>query len=268
MTIRDIWNNMLWRLIAFNVAIFLIVNLVVLCGVPQTFILEHLALPANPTLGVTHIYTVLAYMFTQVQIVHLLFNMLWMWGFGTIMMRYGVSERVVANAYLFGGFAGAACFMILGAMHLADGVLIGSSAAILAIMAACGILLARHSVQLVLFGSVQVRWLSLSVIAFTIIIDATSAGHGHIGAHLAGAVAGVIYALFLQRKQHQLKNIAKHYQGAKRSYSAVRRPAQHGLDATEQAELDALLAKVKKSGHSALSSADKTRLFQLSNKIK
>ncbi len=268
MTVKDIWNNILWRFIAFNVVIFVIANIVVLCGVPQSLIIEHLALPANPVLGVTHIYTAIAYMFTQLQVIHLLFNMLWLWSFGTIMLRYGIAERVVAAAYLIGGFAGAACFMLLGALHLAEGVLIGSSASILAIMAVCGILLARKKVQLVLFGTVEVRWLALAVIAFTIIIDATSAGHGHIGAHLAGAIAGAIYALMLQRKQRQVKDIAKHYSNAKRSYSEIRKPAQHGLDATEQAELDALLAKVKKSGHSALSSADKTRLFQLSNKIK
>jgi membrane associated rhomboid family serine protease len=265
---KDIWNNILWRLIAINVAVFLLVHIAVLLGVSQYTVSEHTALPANPILGVTHIYTAVVYMFTQWQFVHLLFNMLWLWCFGSILLRYGENQKVVLSAYLIGGFAGAACFMALGALKLIDGVLIGSSAAVLAVMATCGVRLAHRRVELMLFGSVEVRWLSVGVIAFTVIVDATGAGFWHIGPHLAGAVAGAVYALLLTRKQRTVAKSLQNYNPQNRKYAKVRRPAQRGLDATEQAELDALLAKVKASGYNSLNSNDKTRLFQLSNKIK
>jgi membrane associated rhomboid family serine protease len=243
MRVKDIWTNMLWRIIAINVIVFVVAHLVVLLGVPQWAVAEHLALPANPVLGVTHVYTAVAYMFTQWEFLHLFNNMLWLWCFGSLMLHFGLSERTLASAYMLGGFAGAACFMALGALHLASGILIGSSAAILAVMAVCGILLARQRVQLMFIGDVQVRWIALAVMAFTFAVDTTAAGNGHIGAHLAGALAGAIYAAVLMRKKR-------------------------GLSSSEQAELNNLLAKVKTSGHKALTPTEKTRLFQLSNKIK
>jgi membrane associated rhomboid family serine protease len=243
MTIKDIWNNMLWRLIAFNIWVFVVAHLVVLCGAPQGVVAEHLALPANPVMGVTHIYTAVAYMFTQWQFLHLFNNMLWLWCFGSLMLRFGMSERTLLSAYLFGGFAGAACFMVLGALHLASGILIGSSAAILAVMAVSGVLLAKQRVTLMFFGEVKVCRLAVVVMAFTFIIDATAAGNGHIGAHIAGAFAGLVYALVLKRRKT-------------------------GLSAFEQAELNRLLSKVKSSGHGSLSPNEKTRLFVLTNKNK
>lgn len=269
MTVKDIWNNILWRFIAINVVVFIAVHLAVLCGVSQFTVSEHTALPANPVMGVTHIYTALLYMFTQWQFTHLLFNMLWLWCFGSILLRYGENERVIATSYLAGGFAGAVCFMMMGALKLANGVLIGSSAAVLGVMAACGVILARRKVQLMLLGTVEIRWLALAVIIFSLIVDATAGGVGHIGAHLGGAVAGLVYGIMQVRKQNSIVSTLRNATPPKgRSYSKVRRPAQRGLDATEQAELDDLLAKVKNSGYNSLSSSDKTRLFQLSNKIK
>jgi membrane associated rhomboid family serine protease len=245
MKVSDIWNNMLLRIIAINVAVFVVVHIVVMMGVSQYAVSEHTALPANPVMGVTHIYTVLFYMFTQWQFTHLLFNMLWLWCFGSILLRYGESERIIASTYVIGGFAGAACFMIMGAMGLANGVLIGSSAAVMAVMAACGVILARHKVELMLFGTVEVRWLAAVVIAFTAVIDATAGGIAHIGPHLGGALAGVIYGI-----------------------THMRRAARHGLKASEHDELNELLTKVKNSGYNALNSNEKSRLFLLSNKRK
>jgi membrane associated rhomboid family serine protease len=245
MKIREIWNNILLRIIAINVAVFVLVHVAVLLGVSQYTISEHTALPANPVMGVTHIYTVLFYMFTQWNFTHLLFNMLWLWCFGTIMLRYGKSERTILTSYLIGGFAGAACFMLMGALGVASGVLIGSSAAILAVMATCGVVLARRRVEMMLLGSIEVRWLALAVIAFTVFVDSTAGGISHIGPHISGVGGGLIYGLLQMRRQ-----------------------TQHGLNAAEQAELNALLKKVKVSGYNALSSNDKSRLFVLSNKKK
>lgn len=243
MRLKDFWNDIILRFIAINVVIFLVVHLVVLLGVPQAAVAEHLALPANPSMGASHIYTVVAYMFTQWNLMHLLFNMLWFWSFGMIMRRFAIEQHAIAAAYLIGGFAGAACFMIMGALHLTDGVLIGSSAAILSVMAACGVRLAKERVQLALFGNAQVLWLSLVVIAFTLLLDVTDASRGHFGAHLAGTVAGVVYGfVLLRRRQHPT------------------------LTLMEQAELNRLLRKVKNSGHAALTPAEKTRLFQLTSK--
>ena len=83
-------------------------------------------------------------------------------------------------------------------------------------------------------------------------------------AHVAGAVAGAVFAL-LPSKNFRANNPIKTPKDY--HYINVRQQERRGLGSTEQAELDTLLEKVRRDGFKSLSMKQRSRLVELSNKI-
>lgn len=255
---RNLLNDSLWQIIVLNALVFIGVHIAVLVGYSDESVISVMGLPAHPENPLQAIYSSLTYMYTQYGTIHLLYNMLWLWCFGSIAIKFGSESRRIGMAYLIGGFSGAGIYLLLGVAGLAHGTLIGASAAVLAVIAYSGASYGRRQIQLVVFGKIQVRWLAAIVVALTLAAGGLD-NAPETGPHLAGLIAGILYAV-----------------ATKRRWVANRRPEQvrraplrdtTPLTTEEMHELDNLLKKVSDNGYSSLSATQRGRLFVLSQRI-
>lgn len=117
-------------------------------------------MPSAPGLLLTHPWTVITYMFAQYDVLHLLFNMLWLYWFGIVFNFVSTSRQLLA-LYIYGGIAGALLFMVAYNVlpfftgHI--GYLIGSSAGVIAIVTATAILMPDYRFNLLFLGPVSLN---------------------------------------------------------------------------------------------------------------
>jgi len=282
------------RLIGVNVIVFLLLMLpgVFLALFNQQGYLktvtELLSIPANLSILATHPWTAFTYMFVHGGFFHLLFNMLALYWFGTVMQDFLGSEKTL-NAYLMGGLVGALFFVLaynffpLFAEERFNALANGASASVLSIMVATAVTSPNYSFNLLLIGPVKIKWLVLVYIVIDLIsISGPNAG-GHF-AHLGGAAWGALYVsqlrqgrnlgapmqflirLFQRKPQSRLRvahrNADRPIQ--RKSSNPVSSKATTSAKNRQEAEVDAILDKIAKSGYDSLSDGEKQTLFKAS----
>lgn len=260
----------LWGLMAANLLVFLGVNIAVWCGVSAADVAHVTALPAWPAAVLTAPWTLLTYMFTQWDFMHLLSNMLWLWLFGMMAVRLGITGRQILAAYLTGGLVAGVVFVAAGALGFTGMmILIGSSSSVLSIVAMTGIMRGRYKVQLMLLGEMEVRWLSLVVIVLVMLTSSALQDAGVVVAHAAGALTGVLMAVYYMRRGASAYDRPYYGRQNERPRGSAYGPyPRRGLTPAEQAELDRLLDDVRRHGYAGISPAQRSRLFELSSHIK
>lgn len=191
------------------------------------------------------------YMFTQTDVLHCLFNMLWLYWFGSLWMKFSSSRRLVW-LYIVSGLGGALTFIIL--TLAGDGhpglYLEGASAAVLGIVTATAIMIPDFKLNLMLLGFVRLKWIAVATVILYI-LGGAGLSNAATWAHLGGVIAGAAYALWLKyvRLRPQITD--------RRSLT----------EAEARAELDSLLDKVRTSGYGSLTANERRRLFELSHRV-
>lgn len=285
------FSTMLMKIIIINAVVFLLLHVVAIVALfagsahPES-VLQWVEMPSNPGLLLRRPWTVVSYMFAQYDVLHILFNMLWLYWFGVIFMSLSTGRRLLA-LYVYGGLAGAALYLlaynVLPFFAGTDGMLIGASGAVIAVVTATAIMAPDYKMYLLFLGGVSLKWVAIVTIGLDLIgVTGANAG-GHL-AHLGGAIAGAVYALLLRRgtditipfcrvadmianlfKGGVKKPGFKRYTGSKTS---PRSSVPHTDSQADQAELDIILDKIKKSGYSSLTPDERKRLFDVSKRIK
>jgi membrane associated rhomboid family serine protease len=273
----------LQRLIGINVLVFAVLRLTHAFGTlfmyPVTgleFTKEWLAVPAYLMQLLVKPWTIISYMFTHWDFMHLLMNMLMLFWFGRILNEYLGAKKLLAT-YILGGVSGAIVFILAFNLlpyfnaSVKDAVAIGASAATMAIMMASATLLPDYTLQLLLFGSVKLKWLASIVFFIDLInISADNAG-GHI-AHIGGAFYGVFFILAL-RKGIDISGWLQLALGRSTSSSAYRTPSRSSKSSdtsylkskkVKQEKLDAILDKISQSGYGSLTQQERDFLFKAS----
>ncbi len=214
-------------------------------------------------------------------ILHILFNMLYLYFFGRILVDF-LNKKFVLPLYLTGGIVGAIVFMLTYNLSPAfkdqDAVLLGASASILAIVVAAATLVPDFTVFMILIGPVKLKYIAL----FAIVVDMVSISArinegGHLS-HLGGALTGYLYILSYQRGKNWFgwwpkfeEKIAGLFERKKPKVAFVNQkpgtPAasKKQKDANNQKRMDEILDKIAKSGYDSLSKAEKEFLFKISN---
>src|SRR6201996_6071574 len=110
-------GSKLYLLITINVAVFLLINiptviehLVMSSDYIATYTYDYLALPSYLPKLLTRFWTPLTYMFMHAGLLHILFNMLWLFWMGQIFEEFLGNKRIV-GLYLLGGLSGAFLFI-------------------------------------------------------------------------------------------------------------------------------------------------------------
>lgn len=285
--------TMLMKIVVINIAVFLVLNIISIVMIfageeSGRFIVEQwVAMPGNFGRLARHAWTPLSYMFSQIEPLHLIFNMLWLYWFGIVFQLLSTPKRMI-GLYLLGGLGGAALYLLAVntipyfAGH--GGLLIGSSASVIAIVTATAIMAPDYRMNLLFLGAVSLKWIAIVTIGIDLLSVTGSNAGGHI-AHLGGAAVGAIFALGLKRghditaplnslidsivnlfrRRPKVRPARFRASGAP---SAPRPKAPSAASAADQAELDKILDKIKKSGYSSLTADERARLFDVSRRIK
>jgi membrane associated rhomboid family serine protease len=274
------------QLLYINVGIFLltsIVSVVMMLFNSGTGFVNWLLLPASFDRFVCQPWSLITYMFMHANVLHILFNMLWLYWFGRLfLMTYSAIH--LRGLYVLGGLCGGLLYMIAFnvfpyfATEISTSVLVGASASVLAIVAATAYREPNYPIRLFLFGTMKLKYLAIAVFVIDLLFMTSDNGGGHI-AHIGGALAGLAFAagldkgkdltswinkiinLFTRRRERKPKMKAN-YGGNKHSqdyeFNARRK---------ENAEkIDRILDKIKKSGYDSLTNDEKKSLFDASKK--
>jgi membrane associated rhomboid family serine protease len=269
-------NNAIHKIIMVNVAIFLLVAVVnvfmFLAGVGNEAInpaLKHFMLPAHIGTLLMQPWSIVTYMFLHDGFLHILFNMLWLYWIGQLLQEY-IGNAKVYQAYFGGGLAGAVLFLVcmnvlpVFNLAIATTFALGASAGVLGVVVAAATLLPNYPIQLILFGTVRLKYIALITVVLDIIgIPQGNAG-GHI-AHLGGALFGFMYIKYLYQGNYLLPAFLSNLFEKKSKLQIYSRNQHFQNDKPSQEEIDLILDKIAKSGYDSLSKKDKERLFKASN---
>lgn len=260
--IRKLHGSALAWLILVNAGVYLLFGLI---GIIADFTPAlYFALVGGITPFLQQFWGIFTYMFVQTDFLHLLFNMMWLWAFGALMVRID-SGKTLVQTYIVSGVFGGLAFLIATITGIVGSpVLIGSSAAVLGVIAGAAARQPKLRLDMMLLGAIEVRWIAL----VAILLCGIAPGLGStptLLAHLCGAIAGWLFVRIKYHKFHNASHAKKTKQ--KNKSTNVRQHQKRGLKEYEQAELDTLLEKVNKSGFKSLSMKQRSRLFELSGKI-
>lgn len=268
------------RLVIVNVAIYILLLLSELFakvgGSSATFIETLVLLPSPFEAMILKPWTLFTYMVTQLSLLHLLFNMLFLIGFGGL-LRDVIDDRKILLVYIGSGLAGGLLFEIVESVNGTSSTLVGSSAAVLGIMAADAILMPDRKVRLFLIGDCKLKWFAIAMILLTCLGGGWQSGeHGALAAHLGGTAFGMAAALMIRsgkfdKRSHTSEKPRQHTERIIPTLPAagVRRVAKVlEKRLSDKERLDELLDKIRISGYASLSRQEQQELEEISKRIK
>lgn len=149
-------GNIYIQFIYINVGVFIVTSLLgilwMLFNRNGAFVLQYLELPAWTLQFVKQPWSLLTYMFMHAGILHLLFNMLWLYWFGQMFLSL-FSAKHFRGLYLLGGICGGLLYMIAYNVfpYFSDSLyysyLLGASASVLAIVVATAVRAPEYGLQ-------------------------------------------------------------------------------------------------------------------------
>lgn len=278
-------GNFLTKLIFINVGILLLIRLtgvfMTLFQMGELHFLEYLEMPSSVNLLIYRPWTIITYMFLHIDLLHLVFNMLWLYWFGKLFLLF-FNERQFGGLYFSGGIAGAILFLVAYNVFpyfrnvVGDSFLIGASASVMAIVFAVSFYQKDYEINLLFLGRIKLIYLALIALLIDLLsIVSTNAG-GHI-AHLGGALFGVVFAMqfrkgrdltfFVNKVIDGIVDLRKPRTKMKVTYKRPETDMDYNTrKRNEMNDLDVILDKLKRSGYESLSSDERKALFNASKK--
>lgn len=304
-------STMLMKIIWINIGVFVLLRLSAIAGIfagsPEFIntVLSYVQLPSSLPLLLTRPWTLVTYMFAQYDLLHLAFNLLWLYWFGSLFAMVATKRQLLA-LYFLGGLGGALFFLSsynsLPLFHGHLGWLIGSSASVIAIVTATAILMPDFRMNLLFIGSISLKWIAVATIAI-VLLGVTGSNAGGEVAHIGGVAVGALYALRLKRGHDitgpfnrvldRMANLWNRFASTvwgsfasrpkktphsdagrrnnfyeRRTYASPPPGPAPKCDDNDREALDEILDKIKKSGYAGLTTEERKKLFDVSRKIK
>ncbi|UTA68442.1 MULTISPECIES: rhomboid family intramembrane serine protease [Emticicia] len=286
-------GNTLVQLMLINAVVFLSLILAgfILSFVPGGSVIErainnNIILVAPLRELVMQPWTLLTYGFTHYSFWHLLFNMMTLFWFGTLVQEF-IGSRKLLSIYILGAvFSGIIYVGIYNLLLLAPQVnninstILGASAAVCAVMFAAVTLLPEYEFYFFGLFLIKIKYIAWFFLLLSFIVP--SSGISHLG----GALAGYSYIYLLRkgvnlgspieavadwwsdfwRPKPKMKIPQRRYSESTVSNKGM---SSSGLDPNyfpDQDEVDAILDKIGKSGYESLTKEEKHKLYRASQK--
>lgn len=288
-------RNMVLRLIMVNAVLFVAMNFIkvlyLVTGAPDSLFyiraLPWLTLPADPRLLLQRPWTLLSYMFMNVSFWSFLGGMVWLWWLGGLLQDLAGYRRVLP-LYLYGGLAGAACYLaayqFIGPLHafqsVANTAEIGAVASISALVAAVCTLSPGYRVFPALGGGIPLVAVGALYLGLSLLSPASGEPLlGFLSALAGGVLMGVIFSLQLLRGRDpgavlnraldwgmNLLEPSEVPPGARLRRQKLRqgRLPFRRLGPVSSRLIDELLDKINRSGYDSLSAEEKDILLRAS----
>jgi membrane associated rhomboid family serine protease len=231
-------------------------------------------------------WTLLTYCFTHYGFFHLLFNMLSLFWFGTLVQEF-IGSRKLLNIYLIGGIiSGLIYIAVYNLLALSPQInnisptILGASAAVYAVMFAAVALLPEYEFYLFGIILIKIKYLAWAFLIISFVVPSSRISH------LGGAIAGYSYIYLLRRGTDlgsPIEAVSDWWSSLwkpkprvkipQRKYSestvAIKSGSNSNLDPNyfpDQDEVDAILDKIGKSGYESLTKEEKQKLYRASQK--
>jgi membrane associated rhomboid family serine protease len=281
-------GNNLTRLIYINIALFIIITIIGVIGFllvnpeisNQT--IRFLSVPSSLQTLLLRPWTLITYMFTHKELLHILVNLLWLYWFGKIFLEY-LDQKKLVVVYLLGGIAGAFTYVLSYNIFPAfRGIvgesipLLGASASVMAIVVSIATYIPDYTVYLFLLGRIKIKYIALGIFIFTSVMDFSVNSGGKL-AHIGGALFGYIYILNY-RRGHDIGSgvnkiigfLVNLFKPARKLKVTHKRTADdfeyNKVKVDHQKEINKILEKISKGGYDSLTKAEKDILFRESEK--
>ncbi len=278
---------MVRKLILINIGVFLLIHLIRLVmwmpsGNPNAgdAITHWLYMSSSLKNFIFKPWSLITYMFAHEGVLHILFNMLWLYFLGNLFTEY-LGHRKLLLVYFWGGIAGG-LFYLLG-MNVIPPLrnsfsfnlpMLGASAAVMAVVVAIATLLPNYAIRLFGIIDIKLKYLAFFYIVLSVLGIMGSNAGGNL-AHLGGIFFGFFYIRqirhysFLDRWSDVINGwVNKIYRRKKdeksiyRSYTVYMKEEDNTIP--DQEEIDAILDKINRSGYDSLTKKEKEKLFKAS----
>lgn len=280
-------GSSLTRLIYLNVGVYLLIKVIYvlffLFGAATNFdqnVLNLIGLPAYWKFCLEEPWTLVTYMFTHFGFLHLLFNILWLYWFGSLFLKH-FSQKDLSAVYVLGGLCGAAlyllCFNLLSSFEFSrfHTVAIGASASVMAIVFAVCFHMPQHRIYLFLIGPVKLIYLAVFTAGIDLLSIPSSNAGGHI-AHLGGAVFGILFVWALRKGVRLTRPLTFLFEKIERLFSTGKKmkvnykkhPSQMNereyqeYKKSKDDRINDILDKISRSGYESLTKEEKEMLFK------
>lgn len=277
----------LTKLIYFNIVVFILISIGSIIGYLlnnqglAVTILNLFSVPSSFTALLARPWSLITYMFTHKDILHILFNMLWLYWFGMIFLEYLDQKKLVA-VYLLGGLSGAIVYIISFNIFpvfktvVAESVAIGASASVMAIVVAISAYVPDYSVNLFLFGRIKIKYIAIAIFIFTSVMDFSVNSGGKL-AHMGGAIFGYFYIINLRKGRDTGKWVNKiidffatFFKPRRKLKVTYKKPVTdyeyNKAKVEHQERINMILEKISKGGYDSLTKEEKDLLFRESQK--
>lgn len=287
-------GSMLLRIIFINIGVFLLLRLVaigaLLMNMPGDEVVQWVELPSDLWLLLKRPWTLVTYMFAHYSLIHILFNMLWLYWLGRIFMEF-FSPKQLTGLYLLGGLGGALLYLLSTnllpyfASHPGAYFLLGASASVIAIVVAAAVYAPDYKIGLLFLGEVSIKWIAI----VTVLISLFGMDSGNMGgniAHIGGAAVGAWFALRIKQGHDITRPVNalldavvglfngrpfrlpsfKNNNTSSSQNGVHRSQASASPGSVSEEELDKILKKIKVSGYDALTDEEKDKLFKASRR--
>lgn len=285
-------GNTVLQLIIVNAVVFLAVlavHLVLLIALgsaayrgPYNEFLSWFGMPYAWQDLIVQPYTLITHFFLHADFFHLLFNMITLFWFGTILSDLAGARRIWP-IYIYGAITGAifsfASYYALPQVWPASAsYMLGASAGVMAILLAAATLAPDYKLNMLFIGPVSIKYIALVYIVIDIFFLASSNTGGHF-AHLGGALFGWFFIFQLRRGFDMASGFNRAADKLKSYFNnkpqpavrvTYRKPANKVVDFAalsskeRQRRIDEILDKISKSGYDSLTKEEKEILFKAS----
>lgn len=269
--------SVLEKIIAINAIVFLFIA-VFKRVTPGLF--KWLYLPSGFSDFLYKPWTIISYGFLHFDLFHGLFNMLWLYFLGRIILNL-FSPKMTLNIYFMGIIAGGIAFLLgynlFPQFFNNTAYLIGASAGIRAVLVFLSAYMPDKDIRFFTFD-LKLWWVGAVLIAFDVLNIISGNNPGGNLAHLGGAALGFVYAkqllkgndigvsfghfmdwivdLFKTKEKPKMKTV----------YNQKKKVAGYKKEDfkqfNNQKQIDLILDKVAKSGYESLSQEEKQFLFR------
>ncbi len=242
-------------LLIINIAVFVLQKIS-----PQDFLVQWFGLSPQLAIFKFHIWQFFTYMFLHGGVMHIFFNMLFLWMFGCEVERTLGSKEFLKLYFICGVGAG-----ILHLIFSFNSTVMGASGAIYGVMVAFAVLFPERVITLLLFFFLPVqlkaKYLVMIFVGISLLSLGSNDGVAHF-AHLGGAAIGFLY-LKLDWRLDFLGNWLRQQRESQHAVQKLKRnQAMHEI----RERVDEILDKINEVGYDQLSEEEKRILQEASQK--
>jgi membrane associated rhomboid family serine protease len=285
-------NALMW-LFVFNVVFFLVLLTIKAAvsvndnsdSVFYSQVVNWFHLPAGLSKLSNRPWTVLTFMFSDVELFRAISNMLWLWAFGGILQNLTGNKKLIP-VYLYGGFTGAvffiaASYLIPSNKAIIDSAgLLGANAAVMAVAVAATMIAPNYRFFRHIRGGIPIWVLTIIYIAIDLAGVAAQPAAQPI-AHIGGALGGFLFVILLQNKMdgsiwmnslysrfinmfNPDKNRERNSVKEKVFYKTGNRSPYHKTSNVTEQRIDEILDKINQKGYNYLTKEEKEILKRAS----